>query len=153
MAEIEKVQPSGDQTSVGERSSARRGYAPIASGWSPIRIVPKTDGVLLTLKSTSEHINWQRLGTDKKNYPIPGLPTGVSFWWGAPLPWAPNRIPKIVARAPGMFWFSQITHPGIEAYGGSDFVRRAWGMVQQPAKNQFSETADRILFQPFREMR
>ena len=153
MAELEQVQPSGDETFVDERSSTRRGYTPIASGWKPVRITSTDDGVSLSLESTSRHINWQRLGTKTKDYSIPSLPTGVSFWWGAPLPWAPTEVPELAAMAPGMFLFDLIIHPGIKPYGGEDFVKRAWNEIQAQAAERFGETAKTILFQPFRDMR
>lgn len=153
MAKLEETQPDGSQTYVGERPSVRRGYTPIASGWQPVDIEDTDRGISLSLKSTSQHVNIQRFGTRRKNYPIPNFPTGVYFWWGAPLPWSPSRIPEYVARAPGMFWFPQITHPGIEPHGGEDFVRRAWMAIRAYANRQFRGAADTILFQPFREMK
>ena len=152
MAEIKKAQPV--DTTMAYKPSIRRGYTPIASGWGRGLVIEKTGkGITLSLKSVSKHLKWQRFGTDKKSYPIPGVPTGMYFWWGAPLPWTPTMIPELVERSPGMFWFSQIMHPGIEAYGGSDFVRRAWMEVRAQAMERFKETAKTILFQPFRDMR
>lgn len=151
MAKLGEVQPDGTQTYVGQRPSVRHGYTPIASGWQPAEIEDTDHGVSLSLKSVSQHINIQRFGTEKKNYPIPLLPEGVHFWWGAPLPWAPSQIPEIASRAPGMFWFPQIEHPGIEV--DEDFVRKAWMTVRALAAGRFRETTATILFQPFREMR
>jgi len=153
MVKLEQIQPDGSQTYVGERSSTRHGYTPIASGWQPVDIGDTDHGISFSLKSVSRHINIQRFGTEKKNYPIPLLPTGVWFWWGAPLPWAPSQVPEYIARSPGMFWFPQIQHPGIEPYGGEDFVRRAWITVRALAIERFRDTTTTILFQPFREMK
>lgn len=150
MAELEQLQPV--DVSMAWKPSIRRGYTPIASGWQPVDIGDTEYGISLSLKSRSKHINWQRFGTPKKNYPIPNLPTGVSFWWGAPLPWSPSEIPEYITAAPGMFWFLQIEHPGIKPYGGEDFVRRAWTIVRSQAIERFRTTANEILFQPFREM-
>lgn len=149
MTELEQLQPV--DTSMAFKPSVRRGYAPIASGWRPVDIGDTEHGISLSLKSTSKHINWQRFPT-KKNYPIPSLPSGVSFWWGAPLPWSPTEIPEYIAAAPGIFAFPQIEHPGIEPYGGEDFVRRAWTITRPPAIERFRATSREILFQPFREM-
>lgn len=151
MVKLEEMQPI--DTTMAYKPSIRRGYAPIARGWQPIDIGDTDRGISLSLKSVSQHINIQRFGTEKKNYPIPILPSGVWFWWGAPLPWSPSRIPEYVSNAPGMFWFPQIEHPGIEPHGGEDFVRRAWITVRALATERFRETASTILFQPFREIR
>lgn len=109
------------------RPSTRRGYVPIEQGWV---LNNAHDAQGIRLRSRSQHLQYQRFGTMKKNYPIPIRAGGnmLLFWWGSPLPWAPTR-PPMLERAPGPFFMPQIIHPGLEPYGGSDFVQRAVDQV------------------------
>jgi hypothetical protein len=147
--ELEKVQPDGSETyhptrGSEERPSVRHGYTPIASGWEPPNVLFTDKGVRLVLTSKSEHIDVQRFGTKKKNYSIPHGELGVAFWWGTPLPWSPTKTANAV-RAPGPFWFKQIVHPGIEPYGGKDFVARAWRSCSHYAFARFREVGFMLL--------
>jgi hypothetical protein len=147
--ELQKVQPDGFGTYVSipgseERPSVRHGYVPISQGWNSPEVNFTDKGVRVSITSRSEHIDVQRFGTRKKNYPIPSGEPGVAFWWGAPLPWSPTQA-KSAAVSSGPFWFKQITHPGVEPYGGSDFVARAWRSMSHYAFARFREVGFMLL--------
>lgn len=96
-------------------------HTTIYDGWSRPEVkMNHLGGVDMQILNRSEHIDVQRTGTEKRGYPIPFEPTGVTFWLGDPLKWG-RRLPG----GPGFVRFNRIKHPGFGPWGGKDFVEEA----------------------------
>jgi hypothetical protein len=137
-------------------------HTSIGEGWrldSPERL---PDGARAVIRNVSEHVDVQRTGTTKKDYPItPGK--GVAgpsnsfwmpfefprlvFWLGPPLKW-PVRAARF--RKGGFFSFAQVRHPGFGPWGGKDFVEEATDESRPEMARALREDGKQI-FKPLRE--
>jgi hypothetical protein len=145
-------------------TTGHESHTSIGEGWrldSP-RALP--DGAEAVIRNVSEHIDVQRTGTTRKNYPIPNImaPARGSgpapgwkpfahpwmvFWVGPPLKW-PARKKKFQSGRFGAF--SQVRHPGFGPWGGRDFVEEAADEAR-PAMIDALRDESREMFKPARE--
>ncbi len=121
-------QPDERRMETPERASIRQHAQTLISSWDDEPEINQIgDGVSFsigldhpTYDSGDEGIlEWLRFGTYE--HPVPTKdPDGlVSFWWGAPLPWAPSRAPA-TDHAPGLFFFPGTEHHGAEGFDWID---------------------------------
>lgn len=123
-------------------------HTPIIAGWRGPFTQGAFDGATSTIENVSEHIDVQRMGTERKNYPIPIRRGMVKFWLGTPLMW-PVRKAKF--RKPGFVRMAQVIHPGIEPHGGKDFVETVADKVRPELTRVFRDAGMQIAFEPLRK--
>lgn len=121
-------QPDERRTATPERASIRQHGQTLISSWDEEpEINQLRDGVSFsigldhpTYDSGNEGIlEWLRFGTHKHPVQANDPDAFLSFWWGAPLPWAPSRAPA-TDHAPDLFFFPEIDHPGSEGFDWID---------------------------------
>lgn len=133
-------------------------HTPISAGWRGPTSRENPDGASSSIFNVSEHIDVQRSGTEKKNYPItPRGPVGalaaeparLVFWLGPPLKWG---VRSARFRKPGFVAMTAVTHPGIEPHGGKDFVESAADQARPGMIREFRKAGIRIAFEPLKEL-
>ena len=118
---------------------------PIQDSWVLPPPSSERDGASGTIASESGHIEWQRYGTEKKDYPIEASgPGGLWFWTGPPLKW-PSSLP------PGFVNLPAVEHPGFGPWGGRDFVEVAAEDAEPVLNTLFFDMGDSLAYDPLRD--
>jgi hypothetical protein len=133
-------------------------HTSISAGWRGPTSREEPDGASASVFNISEHVDVQRGGTEKKNYPItPRGPVGalaaeparLIFWLGPPLKWG---VRSARFRKPGFVAMTAVIHPGIEPHGGRDFVESASDQARPGMIREFREAGIKIAFEPLGEI-